>query len=283
MNKQIKNQPWHKLPEENFLQYRLFLHYLELIPEERTFLKVEEETGYEEKKIRKFANKFHWNDRVTAYDEHVRLLQEQQYEKTLQRDAINAAHQRSRYRDKEQTLAKRLIATAEQMLSAPLYESTVDQVQIINGQEVVTHMTVKPARWTMDTPRRYIQAAAELMRLNLEMETARIGVVNKKDPNYNLQMARASLEKLTEDIDHFVDQQLELEPNANREELKVTILKLLPEWVAADWRLSSEQIPLLTEAIQITPLPQVKLIDQPSVNNSSAEGSFPVAENDLPN
>jgi hypothetical protein len=253
--KSLKSQPWHRWPMESEAAFALFRLYLEM-GEERSLVKVMEESGRKYGLIASLSGKFKWPYRAREYDSYVYNIQETTVEKTLQKDAIIYAQRRSIYRNKEYSIATKLLEQAELMLAAPLYEQEIVEKVIVAGQEVPTKIIVKPVRWNKNTARAYVNTAAEILRLNLEMETQRVSVVhsNADDQNVRLQMARASLDHWTKNIDQLVDQQLQANPKLNRQEVTQEILKQLPLWCAADHKLTPEQIPLLTTGLEIQPL-----------------------------
>lgn len=265
--KSVKAQPWHPLLGETFAAYGLFRLYVDM-GEERSLVKVCEETHRKYQLVASLSAKYKWLSRAAAHDAYIMSVQEASVEKTLQKEAITYAKRRSIYREREFTVAAKALARAEEMLSWPLAETTVMKMENINGQEVATYQVIKPAKWNQNTGAMLLKAAAEIMRLNLEMDTSRVNVnVNMQDPLVRLQHAKASYEKLVANVDQLVDEQVMAEPNQDRDMVKQQILQMLHGWVANDWQLLPEQVLLLTEG---------------SSSNWDEGEIMPLDENDLP-
>lgn len=256
--KSLKTHPWHKWPNETDNTYALFRLYLEM-GNERTLVKVQADSGRGYQLIATLSSKNKWSYRAKEYDKYLLDLQESTVERTLQKDAMVYAQRRSIYRNREYSIANKLLEQAELMLSAPLYEQEIIEKVVVAGQEIPVKIIMKPVKWNKNTARGFVHTAAEIIRLNLEMETSRVSVVhtNGDDPNVRLARARASLEHWTKNVDQLVDQQIEINPQLNRQQVTHQILEQLPLWCATDHKLTPEQIPLLTQGLQIEPLSSV--------------------------
>lgn len=252
--KSLKVQAWHRWPDESELSYSLFRTYLEM-GEERSLVKVEKESGRSYPLIASLSSKYKWSYRAREFDNYLLTIQEQTVEKSLRKQAVIFAQRRSIYREREYTLCDALLQQAEEMIQAPLWEQKVVEKTIVNGQEVPTLIIVKPAGWNKTTAGRYVKLAAEILRLNLEMDTQRITHVHTiDDGSARIQKARAALEYWTKNLDQLVDQEVQANPSLNREETASRILQQLPFWCAADHKIPNEEMHLLTEGLQIHPL-----------------------------
>lgn len=256
-------QPWHMRSGETFRTFALFNQYLEM-GDERSLGKVAEESGRRYQLIAILSSKFTWRERAIAYDAHLAQKQIEAIEHQLEKDAITHAKRKRIYIEREHTVAGKLLAKAEEMLDAPLYETKVDKIEIINGQEVVTHYTIKPVRWNYNTAAQMVRISADIHRLHFEMETSRavVKVENPamEDEKVRLVKARAVLEKLYSELDSLVDETMTKNPTMDRAQVEENIISYLPRTVAKDWNLSEDKIPLLLEGTKIH-----KLVDGDSL------------------
>jgi hypothetical protein len=227
----------------------------------RTVKAVADQTGRKPELCYSLSAKYDWSARAAAYDQWILNIQEETVEKQLQRDALVYAQKRSIFRDKEYTLADKLLSQAMEMLSVPLFAETVTKTVTVKtlehpeGEEIAVEILRQPVKWTKRDALAQAKLAVDIMRLHLEMETSRAALtVDMKDPNVRLNMAKKSLEKWRKDIDQLVDEEMKRNPSLDRNLVTIAILEQLPQWAAADWQLTPEQIPLLTEGDDALPL-----------------------------
>lgn len=254
MPKGIKKEAWHKRAEEGFLAHELLMVYISL-GGERTPAKVAEASGHSWALCKELSLKFDWESRAAAYDDWMIRIQEKAIESQLAQDGIIFAQRRSQARHREYSLAQKLLDQAEQMLDAPLYLETVTELKNINGQEVAVSVTYTPTKWNKRDAAAFVRVADDIMRLSLEMDTQKIGVtIDMKDPLVRLEMARASYENWKINVDKLVDDAMLDNPGSDRNLVTQRILEALPDWAARDWKLTPEQIPLITQGQDALPL-----------------------------
>lgn len=234
---------WQQRIGESMAAYSLFLVYLQLGPE-RTPAQVAEESGRHVEVVKKVASYQAWPKRAKAYDERLAEVQLRAMEKSLEKEATQRAKKRSQFMDEEFDVAKKLLQQAKEMAASPLYETTVDRIetiQTIDGpKDFATAVTMKPAGWTKDTVVRYAKTASEIMRLNLEMDTARTSInvnFDVSDPEQRLKRAKAALAKQREPeiLERSIQAALLQNPEMSADELRQQILSELPKWMAEYW------------------------------------------------
>lgn len=249
MPEKRKKDPWAQRIGESMAAYSLFLVYLQLGPQARKtqtegYEAVAEESGRHIEVVRKVASYNAWPSRARAYDERLAEVQLKAAEKALEKDAVLRAKKRSQYLEEEFDVAKKLLSQAKQMLEAPLYETTVDRIETIEtaegSKEFATAVTMKPANWNKDTASRYAKMASDIMRLNLEMDTARTSInvnFDVNDPDARLKRAKAALAKQreVEVLERSVQAAMLQNPEVNPEELRTQILQELPKWISEYW------------------------------------------------
>lgn len=243
MPEKKKKDPWSQRIGESMAAYSLFLVYLQLGPE-RTYDQVSQESGRLLEVVKKVAAYNAWPKRAKAYDERLAEVQLAAMQKSLEKEAAQRAKKRSQFMDEEFEVAKKLLAQAKEMAASPLYETTVDRIETIQTvegpKEFATAVTMKPANWNKDTATRFAKTASELMRLNLEMDTARTSInvnFDVNDPDARLKRAKASLAKQREPevLERSIQAALVENPNTSPEDLRQQILQELPKWTAEYW------------------------------------------------
>jgi hypothetical protein len=255
-----KRKPWHKLPQEGPKAHELFMVFVSLGAGRKVNM-VAEQTGRKTELCYSLSGLYNWVSRAAAYDNWMLQVQEKSVEQQLQRDGVLFAQRRSIFRNREYTLAQKLLDQADEMLAVPLFQDQITKTIVVNtlehpeGQEIPVEIIRTPTKWTKRDALHYAKTAVEIMRLHLDMETQKIGVnVDLKDPNVRLQMAQKSLQKWRDNVGQLVDEEMARNPNLDRNLVTIAILEKLPQWAAADWRLEANQIPLLTEGDEALPL-----------------------------
>jgi hypothetical protein len=229
--------------QEGPVAYQLLLEYLEM-GRDRSFKAVAERTNRPAKLIGKLATKFQWTRRADDYDEHLIKIQKKAMEQTAIKEAVLYAERRSIYRNKEYTLAEKLLQKAMEMLSFPLVETVENELVMEDGQLVSRSVTVKPVRWSLRDASALADTASKIMRLSLEMETSRetITVNLAEDPEARLAKAKAALGKMRQDIDRLVVELMASAPDQDPEEVRLQVLERLPTWVSEDWAVPREKL-----------------------------------------
>lgn len=236
--------------KEGFKAYSLFLDYVSL-GTARTLAAVAQKSGRTPQLISNLAGTYKWASRAKAYDQYLVDVQMKTIEKSVKQDAVLWAQRHASYRNEEYLTAQSLLDVAKQMLATPLFETVQNELKLINGELVPVKITIKPAKWTMNTAPLFVDTAAKLFRLSLEMDTSRerLTIDLKNDPEERLARAKASVEKLTDKLDEIVDAMLAADPTLDREQAREQLKGNIPTWVSSDW-----DVPL--ELLQDDAVPQ---------------------------
>lgn len=237
---------WHRQPSESILVYEMFLCWLELGSQRSNDAVLKRFPDHELADIAKVRHYWRWTRRGTDYDDHLIRVQQQAIEKALTDEAVIWAQRRSQFREREFKLAEGLMARAEEMINTPLYETTINKVENINGQEVAVDVTMMPTKWNLRDATEFFKTASQTMRLSLELDTFR-ATVNLNLPDDvadRLAKAHAILSKLKEGLDKALDEMLEKDPTLDRSALSVRLLEKYIGWTSTNMQVDRN---LLTE------------------------------------
>lgn len=250
---------WHRRPGESIKAYEMFMYYMMLSANERNREKVAEyfAANYSTNNYDKLyavvcdlCSTHSWVKRAKAHDEHMVDVQMQAIDKALQKDAARYAQRLIAFREEEFTTGMTLLKQANEMMKGPLYETTIDKVENINGQEVATHVTLTPAKWAKRDAASMAKVGDELVRLSLDMATSR-GVLDVRLPDEKSERvakARAVLSKLLETLDDTVTRLLLQHPGADRDHFKTQLRETWENQIAEDWKVERA---LLTEGEEV--------------------------------
>lgn len=153
-------QPWDQQLRESARAYSGFRLYLDQ-GHERSHSKVAAALGVHRSLVSRWAQRWLWTERVKAWEDHMREVEEAAYMKAAEEKAAQWAERRQAIRDKEWELGQKLITRAEQMLGFPLVTTKI--------QDGAT--TVAPAKWMAQDIPRFLELADKLIRLAAEMES----------------------------------------------------------------------------------------------------------------
>lgn len=109
-----------------------------------------------------WATQWEWVARATAYDNHLSRIRQAATEAAVEAEARKWEERRSALREREWTMADRLLERAEKMLEHPLTRT--------KGED---GKTVVPAGWRQVDVAAMVEMASKVARLATEMETDR--------------------------------------------------------------------------------------------------------------
>jgi hypothetical protein len=173
-------QPWARLDRETVKAYGAFRVYLELGRRRTVDAAQQAATGGKERGNRprgkgpriweEWAARYFWRERARAWDEEQDRIAEDARTRALAVEAEKWALRESRHREEAWKLHEELIEKAREMLKWPLQTQhvTLDK----DGQ--TQHVTVNPARWSMEHVARYVETADKIARLALGLATERV-------------------------------------------------------------------------------------------------------------
>ena len=168
MNSEHKR--WMRQEGESSKAYDSFLYYLHMPSSERSLdaaylLAAGQQKGTKRASgaWKRYAKKFHWTERVQAYDDHLSSLAF-----FTQGEAVNKAAQERLKRlellEKEEfEIGQALLKKGKEMLAFPLATQRREQ----DGKTIHIH----PAKWTFQTAARVLEAGDKLTRLSAGLPT----------------------------------------------------------------------------------------------------------------
>lgn len=152
---------WEKKARESRQAFAAFQVYLGL-GADRSLGMVGQQCSKSVSLLARWSAKWGWVERVAAHDRHMAAVRQAAIEDAEREEARKWTERRSRLREREWSMAERLIERAEKMLDHPMTR-TKDQ----NGAAVV------PAGWRQVDIATILDMASRLGRLASEMETDR--------------------------------------------------------------------------------------------------------------
>lgn len=233
--------------------YQLFLSYVEMGNARKLDL-VAQASGRRPDLIANLSVRFKWVSRAKAYDQYLVEVQLRAVEKSVKDQAVIWAKRHAEHHNQEYETAEALLKKAKEMLAVPLFETIETDIQEVNGALVPLSITRKPARWTLNTIPLFVDTAAKLFRLSLEMDTSRerLTIDIKSDPEARLAMAKASVIKLTEKLDSMVDLMIDADPTVDRGQATEQLKQHLHVWVSEDWDVDPELLKPEDETASLT-------------------------------
>lgn len=195
--KPFRSADWERQPDESERAFAAFRTWLEVDPTQGRSLinayrqfagrpEVKKPPGY----FRGWSIKYQWEDRARKYDNDV-LRQEKEAEwKTIVAERKKLKERRRHIAESGYDAAEKLIAKAFEILKAPTFHQKMVKEEVgPDGQTIVQHIEIKPARFTLRDAASIITQADKLRRLATEMATE---IVETIDPT---QKAGEILEK----------------------------------------------------------------------------------------
>lgn len=178
---------WERQPDESERAFAAFRTWLEVDPIQGRSLinayrqfsgrpEVKKPPGY----FRDWFSKYHWEDRARRYDNDL-LRQEKESEwKAIVAERKKLKERRTYIAESGYEAAEKLIAKAYEILKAPTFHQKLVKEEVgPDGQTIVQHIEIKPARFTLRDAASIITQADKLRRLSTEMATE---IVETIDP-----------------------------------------------------------------------------------------------------
>lgn len=124
---------------------------------------------------RTWSTRFEWFKRADAFDRYHAALDRAADERAFAEERRTWAQRRALIRREAWDDAEKLRAKARDMLLMPLTEQkTTNVVKSEDGKTVHQHITIMPAKFSMQDAATYLALADKLARLAADMETERI-------------------------------------------------------------------------------------------------------------
>lgn len=118
--------------------------------------------------IKAWSKRYRWQERIRQAAVRETLAQER-------RLAVDRERERHAVRDREKSLAARLMDRAEEMLNWPLARQTREVIEQGADGIVRTYQVIEPTRWSMRDAAAMADVASKLMRLSVGgMETEHV-------------------------------------------------------------------------------------------------------------
>lgn len=215
-------KPWEKQKGEQGKAYGAFQAYLEL-GYSRDLPAVSQNTGVDEQTLKRWYTQYKWKTRVEAWDGFVQEAHRKALIPALNKSSEEWANRRVAISEEEFQLAEKLKQKALDMLSMPLHEQIVQEIDKVTGRPVT--IIVKPVKWTLRDAITAAQIFSELSRRSAGMSLNKSEVtMTISTDEEKLDKARLALDKLRE----------EMAATLRDEELMET-LRQLPHWIASDF------------------------------------------------
>lgn len=165
--------PWERRQGEPAKTYMIFQEYLNLAPQDRTFIEVGKITRRYPGGISKLASHWDWKERAAAYDEHLAIIMQESRMRQFEKEAERWAQRQITLRDTEWDLHEKLMDKAKRMLEFPLARAKTDK----DGKTTI----IEPVKWFMGDVPKIAQTASQLGRLAASMETSRQKIESEVD------------------------------------------------------------------------------------------------------
>jgi hypothetical protein len=115
-----------------------------------------------------WRSRWRWTERCAAWDSHLDAEARQAEEEAARRNGEQLAERRRLQKERELDVGDRLLARAEQMLTLPLVETTIER-QTADGAVI---QRIEPAGWRLADAARFAEVGVRLKRLALDMESS---------------------------------------------------------------------------------------------------------------
>jgi hypothetical protein len=157
---------WHRQRREGAQAFRAFEAYLDLGPD-RSLKAVAQRCTKSISIMRRWSARWEWMNRAAAYDEHVRIVEEQARQRERARHAAEMERRKIAVQDEAWEMFQKLRERVNQMLRFPLQDATSP-----DGKTVI-----KAARWDFNTLPRLVEALVKLAAIAVPApDEARINV-----------------------------------------------------------------------------------------------------------
>lgn len=168
--------PWERQPGESVKAFTAFLAYRDLGPDARSLRELCKVLGKGRTMPNRWSMRWHWGQRVAAWDEKQILDREAANERARILALQNQAERQSKVREVEWSQGEALLERAASMLKFPLVRQTpreerytLDEMRAaLEANRPLTKAitTVEPVRWNFWTGMRAAEVASRLMRLS---------------------------------------------------------------------------------------------------------------------
>ncbi len=197
-----ETKPWLRQPNESPKIYETFQAYLNLSPQNRSlenaWKTVPKQSQNSPKTVPRFWKerciKYHWVERVQAYDDHMTATYFLAEEEATIARARRKVLEREKIENLERELAELLLDEARAMLNYPRTQERIEE-KYEDGRAKIT--ILEPKKWSASNINKYIEVADKLLRLSANMHTdaTRVdsNVVIDDAVNYILGIAKKSL------------------------------------------------------------------------------------------
>lgn len=176
-----ENYPWYPQGEETAQAYIYFKAYLDLGPM-RTYKQIREILGLDAERLRLWAKRYNWDERVQAYNDHIVALEFINREKIIADKAAEDAEKwltrQDEIRERAYNNANELIDAAMEMLRMPrttqeTYEDKVEIDTATGKQSIVRYTTIiMPTKFTLRDVSAFLKEGDRLQRMAAEMATS---------------------------------------------------------------------------------------------------------------
>lgn len=199
-----KNQVWAQIadptgkPVEPAAAYEAFLIYCELPPPRSMRRMIEEKlVSVTKRTLENYSQKFDWQRRAFAYDNHCNRLAEHARAVARFQSQHKWTERREEVRISEWETAQELRKKAKEFLAMPLIETKiVNQELSKDGKTIIQHVTVAPVRGSLADVSRMLELANKLERNAVDAETDRIIIQTPATQRQtDVMKARASFER----------------------------------------------------------------------------------------
>jgi hypothetical protein len=157
----VPTNPWDRLAGEPGRAYEAFVAFRDAGPERTLGSLNRDRTKGDPKWLSRYkhwSTRWHWLERSLAWDRHLLAA----------RDRTRVAHARrwarrvERARERQYQNAQAVRARCLDMLKFPLSEQRTTRQETVDGQPTVQQITIRPARWNLDTVGRLLRLVADL-------------------------------------------------------------------------------------------------------------------------
>lgn len=165
----LKTPLWDRQDAEGTEAFDAFKTYLEAGPG-RNVRGAAKRVGKARQTLERWASRWHWRERVAAWDAHVFNISREAEVRAELKVAEKWAARRMALREEQYQLSESLLTKVRAMLEFPIAKRVVKKGDA--GEETHIH----PARWSMDSCGRMVDAAMKLRALSLGEATERVGI-----------------------------------------------------------------------------------------------------------
>jgi len=177
-----ERRPWDRLPSETDRAYRGFMAYRDLGRGRSVDAAHQSATGRQERGNREpgraprrwefWSAQHFWRERCRAWDDEQDRIAEEARAKAAEEEAAKWAAREVKFKEDAWKAVESLTKRAQEMLGWPLQTQTTT----VEADGKTQHVTIAPARWSMEQAARFLEAADKIGRLVLGLATERAEV-----------------------------------------------------------------------------------------------------------